>query len=119
MFNNKNIYLRQKLNQTFKFDLIFFNPPYLPTSKEEKLDSYLNFSFDGGKDGSHTIISFLKESKTYLKKDGILIFLCSSITNTNIIYHLLKIEYKNIKIVKKLKCFFETLLVFKCENKTL
>ena len=119
IFNKKNKYLRKKLIQTFKFDLIFFNPPYLPTSQEEKLESYLNYSFDGGKDGSSTIIKYLEEAKKYLKNDGILLFVCSSITNTNIIYHFLKREYSNIKIVRKLKCSFETLFVIKCENKIL
>ena len=34
-----------------EFDVILFNPPYLPTSEDDKIDSYLNYAFDGGENG--------------------------------------------------------------------
>lgn len=109
--------LRQNLIQKLKFDLIIFNPPYLPTSKYDKLDSKLNYAFDGGKDGASTVCLFLDKAKHYLNKNGTIIFIISSITNINIIYHMLKKEYSNVKVVNKLKCSFETLLVFLCQKK--
>ena len=37
-----------------RFDLILFNPPYLPTCKEEKVEGWLNYAFDGGISGRET-----------------------------------------------------------------
>ena len=31
-----------------EFDLVIFNPPYLPTSEEEKAAGWMNFALDGG-----------------------------------------------------------------------
>ena len=43
-----------------EFDLIIFNPPYLPTPEEERLKSWLNRAFDGGPTGRDEIARFLK-----------------------------------------------------------
>ncbi|MBB6068334.1 HemK2/MTQ2 family protein methyltransferase [Methanococcus maripaludis] len=66
-----------------KFDVILFNAPYLPTSDEEKLEKYLNYAFDGGKDGREVLDKFLDEVANYLKKDGIIQILQSSLTDGN------------------------------------
>lgn len=34
-----------------RFDVVAFNPPYLPTTPEERLSKPLNYAFDGGDDG--------------------------------------------------------------------
>lgn len=44
-----------------RFDLIAFNPPYLPTLKEERVPGPLNAAFDGGPDGLAVTRSFLNE----------------------------------------------------------
>jgi release factor glutamine methyltransferase len=43
------------------FDVIAFNPPYLPTSPEEVLPGPLNAAFDGGPDGTNTVQRFATE----------------------------------------------------------
>lgn len=40
------------------FDVIAFNPPYLPTGPEEVLPGPLNLAFDGGRDGNETVLRF-------------------------------------------------------------
>jgi release factor glutamine methyltransferase len=58
-----------------KYDLIIFNPPYLPENKDEKgLDT------TGGKKGDEIIIRFLKQAKNYLKENGRIFLLASSLT---------------------------------------
>jgi release factor glutamine methyltransferase len=42
-----------------QFDLVIFNPPYLPTAEDERLHSWLNRAFDGGPDGRDVIRQFL------------------------------------------------------------
>ena len=41
------------------FDLVLFNPPYLPTAPDERLDDWLEYALDGGPDGRRTIARFL------------------------------------------------------------
>jgi release factor glutamine methyltransferase len=53
-----------------KFDLVLFNPPYLPTSEEEKLEGWLNHAFDGGESGRETICCFLEELRAHLNEGG-------------------------------------------------
>lgn len=59
------------------FDVIISNPPYIPTTVIDTLDSsvrnYEPFeALDGGLDGLFFIYRILEESKHYLKEDGFL-----------------------------------------------
>ena len=62
------------------FDLILFNPPYLPTKKEERLDDWLEYALDGGEDGRETIRNFAEQLGTVLSKTGRCLILISSLT---------------------------------------
>lgn len=87
-----------------KFDLIVFNPPYLPEDKSE--DSGSKLATTGGKHGSEIINEFLKQSKSYLSKNGKILILTSSLTK--------KIKWQNFKKKKiaSKKLFFEELYVW-------
>ena len=61
-----------------KFDLIMFNPPYLPKELLEPKDSALSTS--GGKKGNEIINKFLKQAKNYLNKNGKMLIIFSSLT---------------------------------------
>ncbi|MEK6873543.1 MAG: HemK2/MTQ2 family protein methyltransferase [Nanoarchaeota archaeon] len=67
--------LFEKLNKKEKFDLIIFNPPYLPENKFDK-----EKDTTGGKKGDETIIRFIKSLKSHLKEKGICFLLTSSLT---------------------------------------
>ena len=54
--------LFEKIKKDEKFDLILFNPPYLP---EHKYDKQIDTT--GGKKGHETIILFLKQAKQHIK----------------------------------------------------
>jgi len=84
-----------------KFDVIFFNPPYLPFDKDEPNDSRLNTT--GGKRGSETILRFLKEVKNYLANGGKIILITSSLSKD---INFKKFNYR-AKIVGSKKLFFE------------
>lgn len=60
------------------FDLIIFNPPYLPEDKREPKDSAL--ATTGGKKGNEILIKFLKQAKNYLNKNGIILIVVSTLT---------------------------------------
>lgn len=83
------------------FDFIVFNPPYLP---EDKYDKEKDTA--GGKNGSEIINRFLKQAKSYLKENGKIFLVASSLTK-NINFD----NYKK-KLLGKEKLFFEELFVW-------
>lgn len=62
------------------FDLIIFNPPYLPTVPEEQLGSWLNRAFDGGLTGRREIERFVKDIDRILAPGGRILTVISSLT---------------------------------------
>ena len=63
-----------------RFDLIIFNPPYLPTTAEERMDDWLEYALDGGEDGRKTIRRFLASAPDHLTIQGRILLLISSLT---------------------------------------
>ncbi|MBC7081673.1 MAG: methyltransferase [Thermoplasmatales archaeon] len=92
-----------------KFDMITFNPPYLPTKKED-------VAWDGGKDGKEIIEKFLKEAKNYLNKGGVIYMVMSSFNKIEKIIGKFR-EYEFEKISEK-RFFFEAIYVYKIKLKS-
>lgn len=86
------------------FDLIIFNPPYLPKVKGEGDESRL--ATTGGKKGSEVINRFLKEAKEHLEKKGKIFMLTSTFTKD--------IDWSDWKkkLLANKKLFFEELFVW-------
>lgn len=63
-----------------KFDLILFNPPYLPTGEEERLDDWLEYALDGGKSGREVIARCIAGVHRILSPRGRILILISSLT---------------------------------------
>jgi release factor glutamine methyltransferase len=98
--------LFSKISKKFQFDLITFNPPYLPNNKFDKEPDT-----SGGKKGSEIINKFLSHAKKYLSKNRIIVLLTSSFTKG--------IDWADYekKLLGKKKIFFEELYVWKLRNK--
>jgi release factor glutamine methyltransferase len=94
-----------------KFDLIAFNPPYLPEDKREDKKSKL--ATTGGKQGDEIIIKFLKQAKPHLNKNGIILLVLSSLTPKEKIAKLLTKQELSYKVISSEKMFFESLEVWK------
>jgi release factor glutamine methyltransferase len=62
------------------FDLILFNPPYLPTQPEERIDDWLEYALDGGESGRVVIERFVAEVGRVLSPGGRILLLISSLT---------------------------------------
>jgi release factor glutamine methyltransferase len=95
-----------------KFDLIIFNPPYLPQELKKR-----DIRLEGGKKGYEVIEKFLNKVYNYLKKDGNILLLFSSFTGKKKVNNLiLKNKLKFIELEKK-HIFFEDLYVYYiCKN---
>ncbi|MFH1521145.1 MAG: HemK2/MTQ2 family protein methyltransferase [Candidatus Micrarchaeota archaeon] len=92
-----------------KFDAILFNPPYLPTSKEEIISGALNLAFDGGPDGMDVIKNFLNHVNDYLKHGGSLFLVQSSLSDEKFIVNRLHEMGYKIEFIAEEKFFFEKL----------
>ncbi len=111
-FKNINVFKSNLFsNVKGKYDLILFNPPYLPEGNE-KLEAWLRNSIIGGKQGNEIIIKFLKQAKNFLTKHGKILFCCSSLSNKEAIEKILKEEDYNFDIIARKKLFFEELYVY-------
>jgi len=87
-----------------RFDIIIFNPPYLPEDAREPCDS--RTATTGGKSGCEIINRFLQQAKNHLTHNGKIFLITSSLTK--------EINWKNWK-KKELGCeklFFEELCVW-------
>jgi len=103
-FNCIHSDLFEKING--KYDLIIFNPPYLPEDAREPKDSKL--ATTGGKKGSEIILNFLKQAKNFLEKNG-KIFLITSSLSGDIDFKKLGYETKEIGCEK---LFYERLCIW-------
>lgn len=63
-----------------RFDLVLFNPPYLPTLPEERCDDWLEYALDGGPDGRSVIARFIEAVGSVLVPGGRFLLLVSSLT---------------------------------------
>ncbi len=89
-----------------KYNLIIFNPPYLPEDSREPKSSRL--ATTGGKKGNEIILRFLKQAKNFLEEDG-KIFLITSSLSRNVNFE--KLGYKSKEIGCE-KLFFERLCIW-------
>lgn len=90
-----------------KYDLIIFNPPYLPEDTSEPKESQT--ATTGGKKGNEIILRFLEQAKDYLKENG-KIFLITSSLSEDVNFE--KLGYKAKEIGCE-KLFFERLCIWK------
>jgi len=97
-----------------KFDLVLFNPPYLPTEEEEVLEGRLNLAFDGGKTGRDAINRFLEMLKDHLDPDGgRALLLVSSLSGPSEVAEKARLEGLSSEVVARERHFFEELLVLR------
>ena len=100
-------------NVNGKFDLIIFNPPYLPEEKHE--DSETKLVTTGGKYGYEILERFFKDAKKFLNKNGKILIVFSSLTNKKKIDSLIKKYIFKSKLLEEKKIFFESLYVYLIE----
>lgn len=96
-----------------KFDLIIFNPPYLPASEDEKADGWIECAWDGGRNGRAVINRFLSQVDEYLKGGGRILLLISSLTGIKQVGEKMESLDFTVDEVLSEKHFFERLVVLR------
>jgi len=95
------------------FDLVIFNPPYLPVEPEEALCGPLDRAWEAGPDGRRIIDRFLRELPNHLTPNGRVLFVQSSLANISKTLRVLETSgFKANTIHKKLP--FEELFLLRC-----
>ena len=87
-----------------RFNIILFNPPYLPSKGIRHID------LDGGRNGTEIMERFLKNAREHLEQNGKILLLCSSL-NKNIEQLFKRYNY-NFKKIDEDSLFFEKLFVY-------
>jgi release factor glutamine methyltransferase len=98
-----------------EFDVIVFNPPYLPSEGVEA-DSWLRKAWSGGISGRDVVESFIREAPSYLKPDGAVFLMLSTISNVEA--SLGNFEDTGLRasvIAQQDLPFFETIVLLKAE----
>ncbi len=90
---------------TKKFDVIIFNPPYLPEDKAEPEDSKV--ATTGGEKGGEVINRFLRQARNHLVINGRIFLITSSLTKG-----INWLDYEKSILARK-KLFFEELYVWR------
>jgi release factor glutamine methyltransferase len=94
------------------FDLIMFNPPYLPTEPADYKDK-LATSWNGGDTGREITDRFIKGLKDHLLKEGRVLLVQSSISMPEKTPAPFKRYGLNSKIIDEKPLFFERLYLYK------
>lgn len=95
------------------FDLILFNPPYLPTQPEERIDDWLEYALDGGKTGRVVIERFAAGVGRMLAPHGRILLLISSLTGLEEVQDLFSRQGFTSEMVMNQKIEDEYLYVLK------
>lgn len=70
------------------FDVVLFNPPYLPTPPESEWDDPLEYALSGGPDGRKVIRPFLADLGRVLRPSGRCYLLISTLTDPDAVSEL-------------------------------
>ncbi|MCD6504551.1 methyltransferase [Candidatus Bathyarchaeota archaeon] len=111
--------LRTDLFASFRlgrvFDVVIFNPPYLPTS-DFKLGGWLEKAWDGGKSGREVIARFVDEVGDYLKDGGEVFMVQSSLSKVEETLKQFREKGFKPKILVKIDFDFETLFLINAKK---
>jgi release factor glutamine methyltransferase len=89
------------LGKTELFNIIIFNPPYLPTKKKEKVGGWFDIATDGGRDGLKLTKRFLQRLHKHLLRTGAAYFIFSSLSKRSTLEQYLKKEQLTASIVAR------------------
>jgi len=108
-FRKSNLFQAVKPDE--KFDLIIFNPPYLPTLPCERIRGPLDAAWNGGIDGRRVIGPFLVQFPKHLAKGGALLMLHCNLADTDKTVDTLKEMGFSVKKLEEARFFNERLSV--------
>jgi len=128
-FENEIIFFQSDLFNSFpknlkhNFNIIVFNPPYLPSIEIEKTNNNIpvDFSWDGGVKGIEVLERFINQVIDFIDMDyengSYIYFISSSRAEIKEIDNLIRDKGFKRKVVKRKHIFFEDILLNRLELK--
>ena len=96
-----------------RFDLVIFNPPYLPIEPKEAFGTPLDLAWEAGPDGRAVIDRFLNELPEYLAPNGRALFVQSSLANVKKTIRALEANGFRVEVVARRKLSFEEFFILR------
>ncbi|NIP67594.1 ribosomal RNA small subunit methyltransferase A [Candidatus Bathyarchaeota archaeon] len=96
-----------------RFDVILFNPPYLPSKTSE---TWIEKAWSGGPTGRELIDRFISEASLYLRGGGRIYMIQSSLSNIDETIQRLEKAGFRAYIAAEMKVAFERIVLIKAEN---
>ena len=87
------------LKNNERFTVILFNPPYLPTKKNDKTGGWFDTAIDGGPSGLKLTMRFLQGLHKHLRLAGRAYFMFSSLSDRSTLEHSLRNERLSAKVI--------------------
>jgi len=109
--------LFEPIRQSEKFSLIVFNAPYLPTAQKEGR-SWLDKSWAGGPTGRQLIDRFIAEAPRYLKRNGKILLVQSSLAGIEKTLKKFRRECLEAQVIAEKKVAFETIALIRASHKS-
>lgn len=112
--------VRADLTRPFRaksFDVVLFNPPYLPTPPELEWNDPLEYALSGGPDGRRVIRPFLEDVGRVLRSSGRIYLLVSSLTNVEAVSELADEAGLSAREIATESFPFERLVVFEITHR--
>jgi release factor glutamine methyltransferase len=98
------------------FDLVAFNPPYLPTDPDTEWGDWMESALSGGEDGRAAVRPFLADVGRVLSPDGTAFLLVSTLTDPDAVRELAAEHGLEATEVGRESYPFEELLVLRLEQ---
>lgn len=98
---------------TEAFDVVTFNPPYLPTDAETEWDDWMEVALSGGETGRAVVDPFLASVRRVLAPGGVVLLLVSSLAGVDDVVELASGEGFSAVALRDESFPFETLTVLK------
>jgi len=97
------------------FDLIVFNPPYLPVKKTNS-DNWIEDAWSGGAEGRQVIDRFLEEAPAHLNDDGRILLLLSTLSDRGETKRRLEEAGLKMEVISEKKLDFETIFLIEAKK---
>lgn len=98
-----------------KFDLIIFNPPYLPIEEDEG-ESWIEASWSGGSGGRRATNEFISKAPEHLEEDGRIVLLQSTLSDSGETRNMLGKAGLKTRILAKKKLDFESIFLVEAKK---
>ncbi len=103
------------LNESFKFDSVLFNAPYLP-AEENQVDSWIGRAWAGGTTGRLVIDRFIPKAPKHLKQAGRVLLMQSTLANLHETLHRFADYGMSARVVAEHALpFFETITLIEAK----